>query len=509
VPGTVRVFALALAALFLLRREVLFDPPYWDALLGAFPQGLWLARHGFDVVRLLVSEKTYVDGGPNVYPFSVYPLIVGALYRSGLSVERVFLVLHLLSFVSAAALVAGLYRLARAALPALHSALLALVLFTSPLFAALACQSNMDMPLAACTVLSALALHEGRTRAAGWWALAALLVKPTGIILVAANLGALACGALSDQPLVPDRARAVRAALAHLALAALFVAEVGAIVAYGRPPAFVEPLGGLATLFGRRLWFIPEYGLAIAVFLASVPWAARRLWRGELSPLELQAGVFLCAFVFFFAQYTNPLPRYFLQSYPFVLLWLALLLSRWPRWLAALSLLASAYHVANQDGRFYPSRPAAWEVPGDPRPLWGNDGYVLERSMEYRDDLALNRKIAERLERHPRDRTVIVANWPLVHVLAIPEFGYTPRAFAVASPDNPLSIDERRVDYWTLYDTSRDPPRRRTDDTILWVITPNTFVSPQSRLLPEVDEILETVESGDRRAFILARRGWE
>src|SRR5688572_6089641 len=82
---------VALSALLLaVRGYVLLDPPYWDALMGAFPQGVWLARNGFDVARLLTEEPVFTEGGPNVYPFSVYPLLVGALQAGGLAPTAVF-----------------------------------------------------------------------------------------------------------------------------------------------------------------------------------------------------------------------------------------------------------------------------------------------------------------------------------------------------------------------------------------------------------------------------------
>jgi hypothetical protein len=84
----------------LAQAHTLFDPPYWDSLTGAFPQGLWLARHGFDALGLF-REKPYLQGGPCVYPFSFYPWIIAVLYRIGLAPKLVFAAMHLVSFVCA------------------------------------------------------------------------------------------------------------------------------------------------------------------------------------------------------------------------------------------------------------------------------------------------------------------------------------------------------------------------------------------------------------------------
>ena len=512
------LYVVVLAALLALRSYVLFDPPYWDALAGAFAQAYWLAHHGLDAIGLMTTQLTYVDGGPNVYPFSVYPYFIALLYRVGLEPKHVFLVLHVVSFACTAAFIAGAFRLARLCLAAPFALLVALLLFCIPLVQAMACEINMDMPLAAFTVLSFVAIAERRFARAWLWAFFALAIKPTAIILIAANVATIVWIAWFPRTLQHDaqqplaRRRAWAAIAAYLALFALFAVQLRPTSSIAHAPAYVELLGGVLPLFGKRLWVMPEYGLALVAFLLALPFELRRVWRGQMTSLELQLVLFLAIFVGFYCQWTNPLPRYFLQSYPMLLVWSFALLARAPIAVAvrvALAFGACAFFAVNQHGRWYPRLRADWNVPGDPRPLWRNDGYMLERSMEYRDDLLLNQAICERLEKYPRERTIVVANWPVVQTLAIPEFGYVKERWRAVSPDCPLLYDEQRVDYGELYDWSGERPKKKTGDDVVFVLSPNVFSRWQTVFIPGVDRLVETIESGEHRAFVVERRGWE
>src|SRR5207247_1780102 len=131
--------------------------------------------------------------------------------------------------------------------------------------------------------------------------------------------------------------------------------------------------------------------------------------------------VFLVVFVVFFGQYVNVLPRYFLQSWPALLVGLgalALECGLRPRAIGTAFALFALFGLANAHGRFHPTRLAEWSDPADPRPL-------------------------VRLDAAP---------------------------------------SERRV----------------------WAVTPNVFCGPLSRILPG-DEVLETIERGRLRAFIVRR----
>lgn len=62
------------------------------------------------------------------------------------------------------------------------------------------------------------------------------------------------------------------------------------------------------------------------------------------------------------------------------------------------------------------------ELPGAHR----RSGEFLERSRAYLDEIDWQRTLCRILEREAFDRT-IVAKWPLVQMLTVPEFGYVTR----------------------------------------------------------------------------------
>jgi hypothetical protein len=512
------VFLVAFAILVATRNAVLEDPPYWDALLGAFPQAHWLAQHSFSPGRLLTEAQPYLAGGACVYPFSVQPWIIAALEGSGATLERRLLVLHLASFVCAAFAVAWTFRLARGGgFEPMLAALVAVALLAAPTFQAMACQINMDMPLVACTLGALVALREGRLRACCVWSALALLVKPTGAIVVAACLtslasrllrpGAFGPGAFGRGAFVPggfgrgasdfgeSARRALRsAAIVHVALLLVFLGELALTAHLGKSAPGVVPMAGFGPLFAKRLWTLPEYGAGLVVFLAAVPWIVRRAARGAGWELEIDLAVFLLVFVCFFGQYANVLPRYFLQSWPVLLVGLGAIALRaglGQRAVGAAFALFALFGLANAHGRFHPTKLAEWSDPADPRPIVANDGWLLERSMEYRDGLALDRRLARRLAQ--REGALIVTHWPVLHMLLVPEFGYVERPLEVATTETPIDFGAPMVELGAA------PPERR-----VWALTPNVFCGPLSRILPG-DEVLETIEQGRLRAFLVRR----
>lgn len=513
-----RVFTLVFVVLTALHAGSLQDPPYWDALMGAFAQGHWLATHSFSPLALLAEAGAFDDGGACVYPFSAYPWIVGLLEASGLSPASTFLVLHLVSMAAAATVLAALFVLVRDAAGAGVAALLALALAAQPMFRALACQMNMDMPLAACTMLSIVALTRSRFAAASAWAAAALLVKPTAVILVAGNLAALVArlvrpswfGVRAGDAVESAWKRGARAAaIVHALLLAVFVAELAVAAHYGKTPPGISLFGGTAQFLFWRLWTLPEFGLMLAAALCAIPFvilpagvrgARDRVPSADPAPVPARAAridlaLFVLAFTGFYCQYENVLPRYFLQAWPLVLALLVLAeidlgVSR--RAIGIAFVLLALFGIANTHGRFHPTRRADWNGPGE-RELVTLDGWLLERSLEYQDGLALDRELARRLEHH-RDR-LVVAGWPLLHALALPRMGYVRFPPDLASAGKPIRYAPRSI----VPVGSVDPPV-----PTLRVLTPNVYDGESSRILPG-DEVLEVVEKGRLRAFIVLR----
>ncbi|MCY2961176.1 MAG: hypothetical protein NTY35_13530 [Planctomycetota bacterium] len=494
----------AFLALVVLRGGVLYDPPYWDALLGLFPQAHWQALHGLSPWSLLSAQPGYVDGGACVYPFSAIPTALALLERALPDPEPRFAILHLATFACASQACGAVFRLTRRWGRGLAWLAAAAFLF-QPGVQALACQVGLEMPLVAAVACGVAALVERRWAASFAWAAAALLVKPTGVVLAAAALCLLLARALFPR-LVGARAAGERAwTFAHAALCAVFVAQIAVLHAFERAPAGTGFFQGLAPLATKRLWTVPEFGLALAVlacagFAAGLGRARAARARGAIpSPIPLAVSapaLLLLAYLGLLAQWENALPRYFIAAYPAVLVLLVEAGARFaPRAAhgpAALGL--TLFGLLGAHGRFHPDRPASFAAPGESTPLAANDGWLLERSLRYRDGLALDQELARYASSRPE--AAFVAPWPLQQALVEPAFGYVERSVACASAETSVA--------WT-----REPPPslaalRASGRDILWILTPNDFGGAASRPLPG-DEVVARFAVGEQRAVVVRR----
>lgn len=527
-----RHVALASFALLLvLHAGSLASPPYWDALLGAFPQAHWLAQHGLSARALLESGGAYVDGGACVYPFSVVPTLLGALEVLGVPPRASFVVAHLSNLACAALAIAGTFALVRALSSAALAVFAAAALFAWPPFQGLAAQMSLDVPLAAATALALAWMARGRFALAWFAALAALLVKPTGII-VAGGLGlaSLACAWRTSDP--GERRAASWSALGHLLLGAVFVAELLVASSFGIDPPSVGIGEGIAPLLTRRLWTTPDFGLAFVAGLACLPFVLLRFARGEraneleapasdasasatslgtAARAQIAAATFVLAYAVFFANYTNVLPRYFLQVAPALVALLvgaALTLRRSPRGIALVCAVFALVGAINARGLLYPTQRADWSDPRNGEPLVAANGWLVERSLELRDDQLLLSAIVERARAFDPERTVLVAPWPVQHALAVPRLGYVETPVVTSCAEVPLALAERTVPFESLYAEASGRWRRTSERDVVWILVPNVFAGELSRPI-EGDQVLATIEAGRLRAFFVRRAAWE
>jgi len=493
---TAAVLVAAFALLLILRGAVLFDPPYWDALLGVFPQADWQARNGFDPLRLLREEPRYIDGGACVYPFSVVPPFVALLQRASLDAPSRFAILHLLTFACTAIACGALFRLAR---PYGRSvAWLATAAFLAqPGTQALACQIGLEMPLVASAACGVTALAERRWGASFIASTAALLVKPTGIVVAVTALAFFIARVVAPRRAGTHAPRERSWALAHAGLGLLFVAEIALLHAFEREPAGAGLFGGFVLLFTKRLLIVPEFALSLAALVVALIIAWARRDRAAPIPLAiLSPALFLVAYLGLLAQWENVLPRYFVAAYPAVFALIAAALVRFaPRGGAAPVLGAIAlFGLLGARGQFQPDRGGPFALPGESTPLAANDGWLLERSLRFRDGLALDREIARFAS--SREGTVFVAPWPIQHALVEPSFGYVDRPVPCASAET--SVAWSRIEQPTLAGL------RPTDREVLWILTPNDFIGDASK--PRVgDIVVARFAVGAQRAIVVRR----
>lgn len=483
-------------ALVLLRGTALADPPYWDALIGLFPQAHWQAANGLDPFRLLREQPGYVQGGASVYPFSAIPPLLALLERALPDASARFALLHLASFACAGLAAGAVYRLAR---PCGRGAavLAAAVFLAQPGVQALASQIGLEMPLVACAACALAALAEGRFAASFGWAAAALLVKPTGVVVAVAALAYLLARALFPRVAGPRAGGELGWAAAHAFLGATFAAQLAILAAFERAPPGTGILAGLVPLATKRLWAVPEFGVALALLAigAGVAWA-RRARSTPIPAAVLVPALFLAVYLGVLAQWQNTLPRYFVAAYPAAIALVVAALARCvPARLVGPALGALAlYGLLGAHGGLQPERPAAYAAPGETAPLAANDGWLLERSLRFRDGLELDRQVA----RYASERTdaVFVAPWPLHQALLEPALGYVTRRVECATAETPVA--------WTREPPPRLADLRAGDREILWILTPNVFAGRASVPLPG-DVVVQRFAVGDQRAFVVRR----
>lgn len=485
-------------ALLILGHEAIFFPPYWDSVLGLFAEASWLADHDFDYMALAYEQSGYVAGGPRVYFFSIYPSLQAMLLISFDSASRFLLFNHLLTFGYASATLAVFYYLLRPRMGSALAILGTLALMVHPLFRSQAEAINMEMPLLAATSMGILLTVRGRHLWGAVFALAAMAVKPFGIIGVVALFIYHLVG-------YEQGWRQNRAALGLLGLAILSVP----FLMWLRSTFLEESSDTLFVLFrGSLKTVIAEVGDFLVLFVLSGVFIGLYVYafihndraRGSLSRegdglgnpgavvrrADLLFMLIFVSFGAFFIHIVNILPRYLLYCLPALLYMVIVGVSGITnrRWLRAIVISAIVcLFLVNQNGLFYPS-------------VRANNGFLLERSLEYRDDLKLNERLISYLEQNHRDQT-IVTSWPLAQMLTMPRLGYVARPFEVLTSDRASLYTPTKA----VSDQVPDPDRS------VWVYTSNSF-SRQNRYYPEDDHLIARIAEGPREAVIYRRTKW-
>jgi len=417
------IFAGFLVLVVVGLHPTLVQPPVWDTTMGLFPGAIVLSENGFDLPDLL-SRPAWARGGPSIHPFSL-PTWLTALALRAIPDDAVLrVVLHGVHFAVAAFTLLGTFRLAGLVLgPGLALALSA-TLFLFPLFQVQAGYLYTEMPLAACTVWAVLEATRRRWGRAVAWSALACFVKEPGVVVAVAL--ALAAALQRDVP----RARWGRVAILAAAPALFVALQVGFALPVESATGFEpSPYGVyLADVF-RKLAMVPDLAALLAVAALAAGVHGRDTWhalRGERSQDDSAARaralcvLILAAFAGFYALVpltgveVYVLPRYYVQIAPLVLLLVTSLALRLggSRAVALLLALLAILFAVNRSGRLYP------EVPG-------NEFSLAERSVEYRDLLAVQRQLLDAAFELPGDLPVFYG-LPEHFLLSYPRMGYAP-----------------------------------------------------------------------------------
>jgi len=417
------LFLIVFASLLAVNWATLTNPPYWDAIMGVFNQGVWLDKNDFDFVRLWTTEPKFRGGGSNLDSPSILPVLLAVLYKL-FDPTAVFLLYHLATvFMSALVFVLFFLILAKHISPTM-ALLWCLAAASEPVWGGRCAEIYRDVPVMTCGSLAIYYLHRQRLRLVALWIGVGLLVKQTALLLVLAFLVWMPAKALVERrwsrPQIagPGRRTRVVAVVVGIAVSAAGLAHIW----QWAPPIRIGVALRLMPLY--FLYFFPalavELALIALVFTRLCVAVARRTAgdsdsRQHTTAFSLYLFILVGAFWGGYALLPEPCPRYAaFVVFPMVSL-LALHLPKRLSLLLAVSVIA--WGSLNQYGGLLPPL-----VPHRAR-----SGESLERSREFLVDLEANRVICRTLEQEFFD-TPIVAKWPFVQMLTMPEMGYVRNA---------------------------------------------------------------------------------
>jgi len=411
---SIKKFALIIFLFLLVTKfEVLLFPPYGDAIGGPFAEGLWLSQHSFDY-RGLFNQPNFSVGGPRVYFFSLYPGFL-ALTLKLIPWTPVFLAFHhLLTFALTAGIIAMLRECGRKTFGQDLAWLSSLVLLSLPLFQSQSEAINMEIPVTFFTMWSAYALSQRR------WGQCALLACLAAAVK---GIGVIACGAVAlvflmeifRTPRLKEKIRLLALSLLVLVTAAF----IGGAKFFFKDTHVQQGLvrwdAGWPSLQKEFIFYL--FLISVVVFMVYASFRFLKSRREKYS----DAGIFTPAVMFLFAgmwfflflNFYAVSPRYRVALYPFLVFLVIYTITLVLKWGIVQRLLAIAVLIVScwySYGVFYGSIP-------------DNDHVLLERSLEYRNDLEVNRRLV-RIAEQRYNNQLIVAPFTIAQALAIPQLGY-------------------------------------------------------------------------------------
>ena len=414
-----RAFRFGLAVflyLLITKFRVLFDPPYGDALFAVLSEPLWLVRHHLHWLGE-VGQSTYIQGGPLVYPDSIYPKFIALLLYFSPSPQVFLLLNHLIVFVAGSVVAATLREILREFTDDRRAMLGAILFLALPLFQGQVELLNMEM---VCTCFAVLCLRMALRKDFFWASVLAVLtmmIKAPGAITVVAVFGACLLSGLSGS----DKKK-FTGDLAWV-LGACGVAFCLSLLRHG---AFAHDSTAFKLALGAGWYLLKhQFLLWFFVFLSGVYGIQGLLeWRsaentGRTLPAFLTQHykslvVFLLTASWFLLYFNAPMiiPRYSLLTIPALLVLFVYLLTTlvpgekvYGRVMAALILLA----LAGSHGLLY-----GGESPGINFP---------EQSLEYRNVLQVYRRAAREIETNYA-HCAIGSQILIAQSLTFPEAGY-------------------------------------------------------------------------------------
>lgn len=508
----VRIAVLTLL-LAVVRWEVINSPPYYDFVIGIWPEAQFLASTDFDYFRLKYEESHSLDrhGGPRSYMTSIVPTLLALLLRIWPDSVVPLLIYHMFTFFCAAVVLSLLCEMLAPVAGKVVASLTALTVATTPVFCVQIDMVGMEMPLLAALVSSVYLHSRGNVVGAVLLSFLAFLVKPTGLFATLALAGWLLLAVWT----APRDANGARRCLRFgLILAALLLLLEVALLRWGA--SIHAQIAAGPPIWMMLVWCPDMVLIALGTGLVAGVHLFRAFrykpgdhWRERCydilssERMVLLAGAIALA-VLIALEKVRFVPRYVACTVPLLYLVSVSILARswWMRPIVGLSLVAiTGINLLNWNGWLFPEPTSAVaHFLGPPGERLAREGSFLERSHEYLRDHRENQRIVQYLEKNCRDEP-IVTGIPFAFFLAYPCLGYVSQAIPCYVVNGFVDgVPEFRDAAELLHHAPLDP---------IFVTTQNGFFHETTRLKIPVpgdnDEVLVGRVGHGPVAF---RKGW-
>jgi len=431
---------IAFFIVFILKWQVLNQPPVWDTAFSVFPAAITLSENGFDLISLL-KMPVYMAGGPNVHANSIITIITAVTISLFGKTNFLFPILHIIHFIIAAIGLACFYRFCIPIFGRRLSFLLTLTILVYPAFLTQAGYIYLEMPIFMFSILCLSAWEKGNFFRTIIFAVLATLCKDSGIIVAVTVAMAALLEPISYKQRV-IRSLSIFALPAILVATSFFIIHLRAVENdYG---SLFNRIYYLAIFYRpydvkRYLFNTPDLLICIILFAAIIPFKFRTFWHGLTdanilssrnpgSVAQRHVGLSVLFLICFFGFYYIALPvlgnskmvliRYYTPAIPFLFLticWFCIAELRVnKRILSVLLTLILMFFCFNRYGLFYP----------DEVEKFGNDFSIAERSAGYADLLFVQQESIRFIEKIAQNHTVFYG-LPIHYLTKYPLMGYS------------------------------------------------------------------------------------
>ncbi|HBR15257.1 MAG TPA: hypothetical protein DD723_06925 [Candidatus Omnitrophica bacterium] len=484
-------FGLAIFIFLVVTKfNVLFYPPWGDHAGGSWAEAVWLARNHHDYIGLF-HQNNSINGGPKFFFFSIYPGFYALLMRLIHPVQAFLIVSHLTVFAFSATIVALFRKIISRIFTSAAATLSALLLLSLPLYQSQTEIFNPEIPCLFFGMFCAYYLIEKKILRATGFAVLGVLIKGNGSLFCAAVFFTTLLNLIFSRPRRQQFPSFLWGCLALLAAAAQVYLRNHFIHDMDMGHNRVAFLSGWHHVVHSTFifkFFVFSLCVLAGLYLKHTLFTKRSPENPSFFSLyHTPLVLFLCAGLWH-AQHLNVAvmgPRYQLLLAPFLLFCVLFAVDRlipFHRLFSAALIPAILISYFSSYGFLYPSRVESKYY------AYG----FLERSLEYRNDLLLHRRLARDFEEH-YPGTTIGAPFITAHYLAFPEFGYVTKPLDVVLYGMNITFGGIRnypgLDNLNIAKT-------------IWIGFKSDYPDPIQYPINPLDKIIQVVEVGDKKATL-------